>query len=214
MQPTYLGVDSQGKEHFHNWETAEHLFVLGREATYTVLDNFACDAQRQGARIFAAGWRSFRRKQSSWFDPADADVHSPTSRTGPVFTAAEKLAKARIRAHYKKGGPPRRWDFDDGPAALVIVEGANVLGGESMARTRQLIRVGRNLGIFFLISSGNYSRLENPRNAFEYPVSTMQMGATLLGKMQVSAPNQQAAVYAPVHGARRAFVTTPRSNRQ
>lgn len=211
MQPTYLGVDSRGKEHVHNWATAGHLFILGRESSYTVLDNVACDALRQGAPIFAAGWRGYRRKQSSWFDPENADVYSPTVRTGPVFKAAEKLAEKRIRQLDKKGRAPQLWDFNDGPAALVIIEGANVLGGEAMARTRKLIRVGRYLGIYVVVSTGNHTTLEDPRNAFQYPVSTLKMGRTLLGKTEIGAGNQQAAVYAPLYGARQAFVTTPRA---
>lgn len=211
MQPTYLGVDSRGKEHAHNWATAGHLFILGRESSFTVLDNFACDALRQGASIFAAGWRGYWRKQNSWFDPENADVYSPTVRTGPVFKAAEKLAEKRIRLLDKKGAAPQLWDFADGQAAVVFIEGASVLNGEAMMRTRQLMRVGRYLGIYVVISSGNSTRLEDPRNAFEYPVSTLKMGRTLLGKTEIGAANQQAAIYAPLYGARQAFVTTPRS---
>lgn len=209
MKPTYLGRDNRGVYHSHDWERhGGHLSITYERSAvirYPWLARFASVAE-QGAQVILGGHYSNElrdRKPDLFFQ-----LHRVTADPAGALCAAEELTEQRLLAT----GGAGRWS---GPHAVIILDGANSLFPEEVARAASVSRLGSRLGISVILcreqrkdqmfSDGDkYIRQMLPQ---ETEMGGLRLGVRALGRYaEEVAPNQGSAIYRPFRGERASFV--------
>lgn len=209
MKPTYLGRDSRGVRHSHDWEWyGGHLSITYERSgviRYPWLMRFASVAE-DGAQVILGGHyaNELRDRKPDLF----YQLHSVSPDPASALAAGEALVEQRLLA--TRGIDPWR-----GPHAVVILDGANSLLSGEVSRAARLSRLGSLLGISVILcreqrkdqmfSDGDkYIRQILPQ---ETEMGGLRLGVRALGRYaEEVAPNQGSAIYRPFRGERASFV--------
>lgn len=209
MKPTYLGRDSRGVRHSHDWERhGGHLSITYERSgviRYPWLMRFASVAE-DGAQVVLGGHyaNELRDRKPHLF----YQLHRVSPDPASALAAGEELAERRLLAT----GGAEPWH---GPHAVVILDDANSLLSGEVSRAARLSRLGSLLGISVILCR------EQRKNALvsvgdecirrvlpgETKMGEMRLGVMMRGRYaEPEAPNQSSAVYHPFRGEKVSFV--------